>query len=145
MTKCIYIDKEHADIVRQLGNKNQVIQKIFVEMVKHPLWFDYAKAYPVPPADGRSYRLVVDIDPRVVEYLGEVPMRNMVYWFIDNEKYDEFEWGKVEKKYPKKTKRLLNNYKKALDSVAILCKMEPQTWKEVLDYIIAHEPEVKEE
>ena len=100
MVLSIYLHKDRVDILKTFGDLNNVINRIldacdegYIELENKP---------ECEPRDGASRYNVIITNENYIELLGfygvknkNISLRRLIYWFVDNEMYNELDWEPI--------------------------------------------------
>lgn len=112
MKQSVYLHRQIVDILRCYGTLDEVVNRILQEAANGN--FDPMHKPPCPGRDGAG-RYDIDVtEPSYLELLSvygpfssKISLRRMIYWFVENEMYEEFGWEPVNE-YCDMNKRTLN-------------------------------------
>lgn len=100
MIQSIYLHREIVDVLRCYGTLDEVVNRILQEGAEGKFDLMYKPACP-----GREHAGRYDIDinePNYLEllsqygpYSSKISIRRLIYWFVENELYEEFEWEPI--------------------------------------------------
>jgi hypothetical protein len=101
MKQSIYLHRQIVDVLNCYGDLNTVVNRILQEAANGK--FDIMHKPPCPGRDGAG-RYEIDItEPSYLELLSvygpfssKISIRRVIYWFIENEMYDEFGWEPIQ-------------------------------------------------
>ena len=107
MKMSLYLHKRIVDVLRCYGDLEDVINRLLSEV--DPM--DYPKC---EPRNGAGRYVVNIIEPNYLELLSmygpfssKISIRRLLYWFVDNEIYDELGWEPCNE-YVDKSKEMFN-------------------------------------
>ena len=97
MLMSVYLHKEVSDVLRYYGKLDDVVNKI-LEYWETGL-IDLEDKPPAPPRDGAT-RYGIDIkNEEYIDLMRRYPpnspkisLRRLLYWFVENDVFDELEW-----------------------------------------------------
>ena len=122
MIQSIYLHRPIAETLSCFGNLSDVINRILQEGARGK--FDIMDKPPAPDRQGAS-RYDVDItEPTYLDLVSmytpfstHISIRRLIYWFVENEIYNELDWHQVKGYVSKRTTVLTNKINKAYDEL----------------------------
>lgn len=100
MTLSVYLHKDRVDVLKMFGNLNDVVNKILDEYDNGKIDIENK-----PECESRIGASRYNINIRNENYVDmlmsygikskQISLRRLLYWFVDNEIYNELEWEPV--------------------------------------------------
>ena len=88
----VYLHKETIAVLKCFGELNHVVNKLLSECLNTGKVFE--TIIPSAPDRRDARRIILYIDDNIFDELNasKLKIRSVIYWFIENEVYNEFEW-----------------------------------------------------
>jgi len=146
MTLSIYLSDNIADILRCYGTINDVVNKILIAGAEGAI--DIMDKPRIPDRKGGHYYQIKIEEPNYIDLLSiysakssKISLRRLLYWFVENEVYEELGWEPVDTYVEEKVSKTYDIIMKLKQSVYKASKLLPQyenefnTIKELLNKI----------
>lgn len=121
-TISVYLHQEVLDTLLCFGNINAVVNKVIKDVLSMPD-FDY-NISKSPRRTPSCKRINIHINDELYEELGDVKVRPLLYWFVENEVYSVLGWNVIEPYGNKRNRRIANQFNKTLqelNKLNVLC------------------------
>ena len=122
MQLSIYLHRQIVEILTCYGDLNTVINRILREAAAGK--FDVMHKPPAPSRETASRYDITITEPSYLELLdvygphsSKISIRRVIYWFVDNEMYDEFEWEQIQVFQDKHKQLLLKKLQYAISEL----------------------------
>lgn len=133
MIQSIYLHKEIVNTLRSFGNLDTVVNQILAYGAEG--YFEITDKPPAPPRDYASRYNVQITDESYLQLLEIYPVnspkisiRRLLYWFIENEVYDELGW-KINSYCNEQDNNVINNIKNVIRSIMELTSQLEEKYK----------------
>lgn len=121
MKLSLYLHQNIIDTLKCFGELNDVVNKLIEEsMALEELYED---KLPCAPSRDGSKRINVRIVDELYQELGYIKVRPLIYWFVENEIYDQLGWQMVNKYGEERRNKVLKKFDNAIESLESLNKV----------------------
>lgn len=100
MTQSLYLHRQIVDVLTCYGTLDDVINRILAEAAEGK--FDVMHKPACPGREGAGRYNINIVEPNYLELLSaygpfcsKISIRRLVYWFVENEIYEELEWTPI--------------------------------------------------
>lgn len=103
MTYRMYLHDDIINTLNVFGDLSTVTERIILEALEHNV--DIESLPKAGDRTGATRKNITLFDPQVIEYLDSIfyynsnapksPIRNLLYWFVNEEMYNEWSWEPV--------------------------------------------------
>lgn len=86
----LYLHQDVVDVLKCFGELNDIINLIIEVCVNTDL--TYGQQISSAPSREDAKRFDVYVKKDLIESLGDIRVRPLIYWFVENEIYSDLEW-----------------------------------------------------
>jgi hypothetical protein len=140
MLQSIYLHKEIVNVLRSFGDLDIVVNQILAYGAEG--YYEVTDKPPAPPRDMAGRYTISITDENYLQLLEIYPVnspkisiRRLLYWFVENEMYDELGW-KINTYCNKNNDDTLNNIKNIIRSITELASVMEDKYKPYTDKAI---------
>lgn len=121
----VYLHRQIIDILSMYGDLSDVVNKILSYVEEGEINIE---TLPSAPSRDKAYQVTIDITneyylsllTKYSIYSGKNSLRRLLYWFVENEKYDEYNFVKINDFVNSAIKKPLNHIKQAEEHITKL-------------------------
>lgn len=114
----VYLHQDVIDVLECFGRIGDVLTKMMKTLVQTDLLDGETLGTAPPREDARRIEFFVD-DDTVMQLTG-LPLRQIIYWFVENEVYDQLGWKPIREYREREKTRIVNGFDRALSELSKL-------------------------
>jgi hypothetical protein len=121
----VYLHQHIIDVLICFGDLNKVINRLLKECVDSGLAF--VQELPTVGDRHNAKRVNVYIDDETMENLNGIKIRPLIYFFVENELYDKFDWVMLQNygdEHRKKLNKLIDRAIYSVEKLNNVCKKD---------------------
>lgn len=130
----IYLHQDIINTLKCFGDITNVINNV----IRSSLELDslYEDKLPAAPNRTSAKRIDVYIEEELLEALSNVRIRPLLYWFVENEIYNELNWEMLHEYGESDKLKLTHQFDKTINELSKLNKLCNNRLKQVVDDVI---------
>lgn len=114
----VYLHQDVIDVLECFGRIGDVLTKMMKALVQTDLLNGETLGTAPPREDARRIEFFVD-DDTVLQLTG-LPLRQIIYWFVENEVYDQLGWEPIRQYREREKARIINGFNRVLSELSKL-------------------------
>lgn len=114
----VYLHQDVIDVLECFGRIGNVLTKMMKTLVETDLLNGETLGTAPPREDARRIEFFVD-DDTVLQLTG-LPLRQIIYWFVENEVYDQLGWEPIRQYREREKTRIINGFDRVLSELSKL-------------------------
>lgn len=127
----VYLHQDVIDVLECFGKISDVLTKMMKTLVQTDLLDGETLGTAPSREDARRIEFFVD-DDTVLQLTG-LPFRQIIYWFVENEVYDQLGWEPVREYREREKTRITNGFDRVLSELSKLNSLVNNSLQDVID------------
>lgn len=114
----VYLHQDVIDVLECFGKISDVLTKMMKTLVQTDLLSGETLGTAPSREDARRIEFFVD-DDTVIQLTG-LPFRQIIYWFVENEVYEQLGWKPIREYREREKTRIINGFDRVLSELSKL-------------------------
>lgn len=127
----VYLHQDVIDVLECFGKISDVLTKMMKTLVQTDLLSGETLGTAPSREDARRIEFFVDDD--IVIQLTGLPFRQIIYWFVENEVYEQLGWKPIREYREREKTRIINGFDRVLSELSKLNSLVNNSLQDVIN------------